>query len=307
MKNLEQNYGILERLAASWPKRAGVRQNDFYENNERLISLEHLPDYPEHLLPFSRHPLYQELPKHKIQSILTSAWLLYNQRVLEIESLVTNPAITMLLRGQIPGADKYVVKQNLLQTLIDEEFHLLMHELAIKKTLEFRGINKPINWSKSIIYRELIINQKLMNEQWQKNLLGLIWTIVSEMTINAYLNLLAEDNTIQPLHSKINYLHNKDELAHNKIFEHLSVVIYHALNPKQQIFFNEYLKKAISVFTQHDFTIWLEVLNVCQVEHAKEIIKESEEVSQNQGSKLISDVSGVNKMMSMLNLEYDCV
>ena len=37
---------------------------------------------------------------------------------------------------------------------------------------------------------------------------------VSEISINAYLDILAESDTVQPLHSRVAKYHNRDEYAH---------------------------------------------------------------------------------------------
>jgi hypothetical protein len=228
--------------------------------------------------------------------------MVYSERVIEIEHLVTNPAINMLLYGVIPGAEAFEVKAALQQTMIDEQFHLIMHEKALQETIQLRRVDRPIDCARSLVYRKLKEHQGAVDEPWQKNLLNLLWAIVSEMTINAYLRLLANADDIQPLHRRINWLHNRDELAHNKIFFEVSKLVFCGLSETQKRFFIEFLPKTIEAFTAHDLSAWAAILERVRLPGREEILGDCRSEASAGRSKLMSDVSSVRRLLSELQI-----
>ncbi|MEM7151407.1 MAG: diiron oxygenase [Myxococcota bacterium] len=287
----------LERLVECWPRRAGVRRDEFYEQDYGNTD-DTRPDYPINIVPFEEHPNFQAASPEQRASVLTGAWLAYNERVIEIEHLVTNPAIDLLLRGTLPGASNPVVRQALQQTLIDEQFHLMMHEQAIRETRLKNPWTSELELPHSIVFRKLHVLRAECPEQWQKDLLMLLWAIVSEMTINAYLNLLSRSDNIREVNRRLNWLHNRDELAHNEIFVEISKAVFRALNPHQRDFFLQMLPRTVEAFTSHDFSSWEAVLRATKLPGTATIIGDCKDKS----GKLLSDVSYAYRLLEHLEI-----
>ncbi|UTY57083.1 diiron oxygenase [Massilia sp. erpn] len=291
------NPQLLKNLVASWSKRAAVRHIDM--GQIEIDGPVELPDYPFGLLPFHDHPLFLASSESQRKTVLTLAWLAYNMRVIHIEEQVTNPAIAMILKGDLPGASTVHARQALQQTQIDEQFHLFLHEIAIRKTMAMRDVVTLPVFPDSVIYRELIKLQDLNPAPWQHDLLTLIWAAVSEMTINAYLELLAEDKTIQPSHSYICRVHNRDEYSHNKIFVEITKVVFSGLNEEQRQFFLEKLPMALDFFAGQDFSVWHAILEQAGIASADQIIADIR--AQAGSPKLISDTSAARNLIADLN------
>ncbi len=296
-----KSHNLLNRFSQRWHCRAGIRKDAYYDQNLYHYDLEK-PDYPLEIIPFSEHPLFIKINEQQKQQILTWAWLTYNERVLEIEDLVTAPAINNLLHHQTPGAEDLCSRRVLQQTLIDEQFHLMMHEVAILETKKAREITLGIDFPHSIIYTSLRQLQDQHSQQWEKNLLQFIWAVVSEMTINAYLDLLAKSDEIQTSHQKLNELHNKDELAHNKIFIELTKLAFWEFNKTQKNFFISNLSKALLAFTQHDFSTWSAILSSLKVPNWRNIIEDSMRNTKKTHSKLISKISGIKTLAEEIEI-----
>src|ERR671935_3167268 len=88
---VEIDHGALRRLADAWPRRATVRAE--------ITSLDDVhdydparPDYPAAMVPFWDHPGFSEAAPAQRQQVLTLAWLAYNDRVIDAEEHVANPA-----------------------------------------------------------------------------------------------------------------------------------------------------------------------------------------------------------------------
>lgn len=292
------NYSFIKRMTENWPKRAGVRN---FKNTQHDNSYdENTPDYPINMLPFYKHPLFVKIPDKEKQKILTWAWIFYNERVIIAEERIANPAFLMILTDKFPGINKFHMKQALQQCLIDEHFHILMHMTAINETKKLRSISMPLNSPYSIIYRRLIEEQKKVTDRWKKDLLLLVWTIVSEISINAYLNLLSTNKDIQPMHKYITWIHNRDEFSHSKIMIEIGKWIFNSLNIKQKNFFILALDKSLSAFTEYDFSLWTFILKQTKIHNYFEIIKDCEKNLNY--TQLARDFSLLKKFTQDLNI-----
>lgn len=303
MQDTTINHTVIKKLVDSWPKRAGVRSTDYYRQNHATEYDADIPDYPMELLPFRNHPRFIDATPKQQQEILTWAWLVYNERVVTAEEYVANPAFNMVIQGVFPGADNYFQKQALQQCLIDEHFHSLIHRTAIHETKKLRVIDAELHCPPSIIYRKLLENQDKVSENWQKDLLTLVWTVVSEISINAYLNLLSTNDFIQPMHKAVTWLHNRDEFAHSSILVEITKSVYIHLNSQQKCFFKIALPKALNAFAAHDFSLWYAILKQVDLKSYSEVIRDCEENTSN--GNLVRDFSGLNKLSEELDITAD--
>ncbi len=298
---------LIARLRRTWPKRATVR-GDYFNNG--ICQDNYQPeklDYPTKLLPFWHHPDFARIDDEIKYKVLTWGWLEYNKRTIHAEEKVANPAFELLMASRYPGVNDSDIKAVVQQSLIDEHFHSLMHYTVIEQTRNLRGIDYNIDLPDSITYRLL---QKAMSEvssNWERDTLILIWAIVSEISINALLDLLAKDKTIQPNHQMITYYHNRDEFAHASILIEIAKTIYHNLNKQQRSFFIRYLPKAMSAFAAQDYTAWEGILNFFKVKNTAGILADTQKLAGN--NTLIRNFSGLKKVATLLEitdeLEFD--
>ncbi|MGH2689525.1 MAG: diiron oxygenase, partial [Actinomycetota bacterium] len=245
------DHKVLRRLAASWPRRATVR-TDLDRIEAPSVHDPAIPDYPVALLPFAAHPDFLAATPDQRQRVLTLAWLTYNERVIAAEEHIANPAFALIMHGAFPGADSIEIKRTVQQAHIDETWHTYMHMMAMQRTRELRGITDEPERPHAVTLQRLIDARAEAPEEWERNLLTLVWTTVAEVSVNAYLTLLSRDETIQPLHSLVPQLHARDESAHSSMMVEVTKSLYVHMNREQRDSFCRALPRALKAFTEHD-------------------------------------------------------
>ena len=298
-KDGQVNRAVVERLAESWPKRATVRGADFEAGLAQPYD-PGVPDYPVALLPFADHPLFLLATPAQRQEVLTWAWLVYNERVIAAEEHVANPAMTLVTHGAFPGAEDILLRKAVQQALIDEHFHTYIHMLAVDRTCALRATGPPLRCPESVTYRRFARCQAAAPSPWERNLVALVWTVVSEVTINAYLCLLSKDTTIQPLHRIVTRLHDRDEAAHGRLMVEVAKSLYLHMSRQQRRTFAEALRPALEAFVAHDFSAWRAILHRVGIEGAEEIVDDCEHDTGT--GALVRDFSGMRRLLGELSL-----
>jgi hypothetical protein len=294
------NIDLIARIAASWPRRSVVCSGQFDPNRSEPLTAD-TSDYPRTLVPFIDHPLFQTAPQDLKDQVLTWAWIVYNQRTITAEERVANPAFELIMQGRFPGLNDASMQTVIQQSLIDEHFHTLMHMTAINRTRALRQLAGEPKFPHSVTYRTLLHAQAEVSELWKKQLLTLVFAIVSEISINAYLNLLARDKTIQPMHSRIASFHNRDETAHSKILSEASKSLYQAMNQEQRLFFIKALPIALEAFVAEDFSAWEAILDHVDIAGRDAILGDCR--SDKSRARLVRDFSGLHYLCHDLNIE----
>jgi hypothetical protein len=300
----DEEHGIdettLRRIADSWPRRATVRM-DMDRIAEPEDYDEALPDYPVHLLPFAGHPLFADADQDKRQPVVTMAWLVYNERVIAAEEYVANPTFSMIMHGAFPGADGVQLKRAVQQTYVDEVWHTYMHMIAMQRTRDVRQVTDEPKYPHTVTFRRLLEAEAQAEESWQRDLLKLVWTTVSEISVNAYLELLSRDETVQPMHSLVPRLHARDESAHSSVMVEVAKALYLKMNKEQRRFFVDSLPKALNAFVAQDFAVWPEILRHAGFAKAEEIVEDSRRAAGT--GLLVRDFSGVRRIVREMDLE----
>jgi hypothetical protein len=291
---------MLKRLAAAWPKRATIRTDMAGVVNPGDYDPA-LLDYPLHLMPFANHPRFLEASEEQQLRVNTLAWIAYNERVIAAEEYVANPTFEKLAHGVFPGIDSFEIKEIVQQSHIDEVWHTYMHMMAMQRTREARQVNTEPDFVQPVTNRGLYALAATMTEQWEKDLLYLMWTAVGEISINAFLDLLAGDKSIQPMHALIARLHARDEAAHGPVLAELMKQIYPKLDRHQQDFFVRHLPTAITAFGAEDYELWPQVLRFSGISHVEEIIADSRE--QEGGEIMMNDFATVRRLVRELEIE----
>jgi hypothetical protein len=291
------NKTLIEQLSNAWPRRATVC-------NMTTLVVEgefdpDRPDYPVALVPFYSHDAIQRLDDPLKQAILTWGWIGYNRRTVAAEDLVVNPALNYLASEILQG-DDWVFTESIRQTLIDEHYHTLMHLNAIQQTRAQRRIDIDMNLPMSVTWRELEALKATLVEPWQRQLAAVVFAAVAEISVNAFLDLLADDETIQPRNSSLARLHNRDEYAHSKTLAEISKVVFDRLNPRQQAFFIETLPVALRAFLAQDFSMWEAILHQLGVPDGGKIIRECRQPGRE--SALSRDYSGLYRLADELGI-----
>lgn len=291
------NTTLLTQLNNAWPRRATVCDMAKFRVEGEFDPTR--ADYPAALVPFFTHDAIQRLDDPLRQAILTWGWIGYNRRTVAAEDLVVNPALNYLA-SEILAGDDWVFTESVRQTLIDEHYHTLMHLNAIQRTRKQRAITIDMELPMSVTYRELEALKATLAEPWQRQLAAVVFATVAEISVNAFLDILADDETIQPQNRSVAQLHNRDEYAHSKTLGEISKVVFHRLNAKQKVFFIETLPVALRAFVAQDFSMWEAILRQLGVPNGAEIVRECRQPGA--GNTLTRDYSGLHRLADELGI-----
>lgn len=292
----------LRRISATWPRRATIRSDmtSITEEDEYDPSI---PDYPARFLPFEEHPDFLDASPEQRAHVLTLAWLVYNERVVTAEEYVANPTFAKIVHGVFPGAEKFSVKQVVQQAHIDETWHTYMHMIAMQRTRELRAVTSEPDYPHTVTFRELLKAQADASSEWERDLLALVWTTVSEISVNAYLELLSRDKEIQPLHSLVTRLHARDESAHGPVMIEVAKQVFAHFDARQREMFRRAVPKALGAFVVQDYRVWPLILRDAGFGKAVDIVEDSKSVKGN--NLLVRDFSGVKRLIREMDLDVD--
>ncbi|KQT62092.1 MULTISPECIES: diiron oxygenase [unclassified Aureimonas] len=280
-----QSRKLLLRISESWNTRAKVRREALDLTFEPARD-----DFLETLLPFHQHPLYQALSECDRQRILSCGWLIYNDKTVAIETAIVTPSCNDALEGRIPGLEGGLMRKLVCETLVDEAYHLLLVENASRITRHYRGLG-DIRIPTFNLVRFMEEAKAGCSEGWQRTLVQLATSVVSEIFVSDYLHQLSDCHTIQTLNRATVAAHRHDELAHSKVFTGLAETFYPALDRKQQAFFAEVLPKPIEWFADMELDIWDDVLAQLGIVQGRTIVADCRPMNANAVRRV--DYSGV--------------
>jgi hypothetical protein len=260
-----------------------------------------LTDYPVHLIPFAQHPRFVEVPDESRQLVNTLAWQAYNARVVAAEEYVANPTFEMLTHGVFPGVERYEAKEAMQQAHLDEVWHTYMHMMAMQRTKEARNLTTQPDYSHPITNRVLFDLVAERSEKWERDMLFLVWTVVGELHINNFLELLARDKTIQPMHSTVARLHARDEAAHGPIVAEVMKDVFVHLNREQRELFVRTIPDAITALGAQDYEIWSDILQFVGVPAVAEIINDTRRLPGME--MMLANFSTVERLVRELEIE----
>ena len=291
------DHQLVVRLNQAWTKRATVCSPEKTSVNEVFDPSR--PDYPECMVPFFHHPKFQALSEELKSTVVTWGWIGYNLRTVTAEEHVVNPALSVIA-NQYLGKNDWHFREAMQQTLIDEHYHTLMHLRAIERTKEHRALDQDLDLPPSVTYLRLIALREELPEQWQRDLAAITFAVVAEISVNAYLDLLADDPSIQPQNRRVAELHNRDEYAHSKVLAEVAKVMYANMQPTQRVFFAQTLSVALSAFVAQDYSMWEAILTQLGVEDAALIIADTRESNKN--ATIMRDYSGLHRLAQDLGI-----
>jgi alpha-N-dichloroacetyl-p-aminophenylserinol N-oxygenase len=110
------------------------------------------------------------------------------------EQRVANPAFALVMEGEFPGLGGQDMEIALAQAMADEQYHSLMHISASALTRRKGGYDFADGiLPESHTARTHQRMHERCAERWQRSPTTLTFATVSEISINAYLDLLADD------------------------------------------------------------------------------------------------------------------
>lgn len=288
---------VIHRLAANWKRRATVKRDD-----PGLLDLfdPTLPDYPEEIVPFADHPTYKGLDPDRRSAILTWAMIALNRNTEYSETHVVNPAFGLVLKGEFPGLWGEALEISLLQAMVDEQYHILMHRMASGMTRARRGEQYeekqlPLPYV-SVTHRRLTDEA---SERWQRSLLTLAFSTTTELSIGAYLELVANAEGVQPMNVALSRLHRHDEVCHGSISGELLKVLYPQLACEQQRFLLDALCRALEAYSANDYRAWEAIMRLVGVEGGAEMLADCRAAGR---TALLRDYSGLHQVLTELEV-----
>ncbi|WP_327261404.1 diiron oxygenase [Streptomyces sp. NBC_01232] len=289
---------VIRRLVGNWHRRATVKRDE--PDLDELFDPARA-DYPERILPFHDHPTYRALSPEKQSELLSWAWIAYNRHTVMAEQKVANPAFALVMEGEYPGLGGEALNLSLAQAMVDEQYHTLMHLNASAVTRRRRGRAMPD--SALPLSHTARVHQELRDqavERSEKSLTTLAFATVSEISINAYLDLLAEDTAIQPINSTTATLHNRDEYCHASISHVLAEMVYAHLNTSQRRYFLDMLMEGLDAFVANDYSTWHRIVDLADVAGGHEMLADCQ--AQAGRGRLVRDYTGLHKLVEQMGV-----
>jgi alpha-N-dichloroacetyl-p-aminophenylserinol N-oxygenase len=289
---------VITRLAGNWQRRATVKRDE--PDLDALFDLSK-PDYPERIIPFRDHPTWGNLPEETRTRLLSWAWIAYNRHTVLAEQRVANPAFALVMEGEFPGLGGQDMEIALAQAMVDEQYHTLMHINASAVTRHKRQATMPDALLPSShtarVHQEL---RDRASERWERSLTTLAFATVSEISINAYLDLLADDKDIQVINATTAKLHNRDEYCHASISDELAKIVYEVLDPDRRRLFLDRMIDGLEAFVATDYSTWERILEIENVPGWQRMVNETREDTSR--VRLVRDYSGLHSLMKEMDV-----
>ncbi|MFI5983599.1 diiron oxygenase [Streptomyces sp. NPDC051555] len=297
--NDQVETAVIRRLVGNWHRRATVKRDE--PDLDELFEVDR-PDYPEGILPFHDHPTYQALDPAKKSELMSWAWIAYNRHTIMAEQKVANPAFALVMEGEYPMLQDEALNISLAQAMVDEQYHTLMHLNASALTRRRRGRAMPDNdLPISHTAREHLRLREGASHRWQKSLTTLAFATVSEISINAYLDLLADDPHIQPVNSSTAKLHNRDEYCHASISAVLAEMVHDKLDAEQGQFFRDMLFEGLEAFVATDYTTWHRIMDLAEVEGGHAMLADCQ--AETSRKRLVRDYTGLHTLIERMGVQ----
>jgi hypothetical protein len=128
----------------------------------------------------------------------------------------------------------------------------------------------------------------------QRALSALAFTTVAEISINAYLDLVANNDEIQPINRVIATLHNRDEYCHSSIADEIAKAAYARLNTVQREIFLDALVEGLEAFAANDYSTWHRIIELVGVPNGRQMLRDvADEPSR---KRLLQDFGAMHRL-----------
>lgn len=292
---------VIRGLVRSWSRRATVRRT---ESALEGPSMEELfdparDDYPEQLVPFAGHPVFEALDARTRSRILAWAWIAYNKNVVDVEQDVVTPGFRVLLRDSLGVGLSDTARASAVQAMVDEEYHTLMHLNASALVRRRRGWALPDATLPDVVtvrrQREAVAS---VADARAAALTTLAYATVAETSIADHLALIAEDETVQPVNRATVMLHRRDECAHASVAGELTVLVHERLPEPDRRTLVAAMRDGVDAFTATDTAVWSAILDAEHVPDADTMLREVAEDPTRR--RFLQDCSGADRLLARL-------
>lgn len=290
---------VVRRLAGNWGNRATVKKaepelDDLFEHDKH--------DFPEELMPFAEHDTYRNLPEITRRKLRAWGWIAFNKNVMDVEQHVVNPGFSLLAQDAFDTGMGDVLSIAVTQAMVDEQYHTLMHLNASALTRRKRGWalrERSLPFSATVRRRHAA--QADSTDSAGAALSALAFTTVAEISITSYLDLIEDNDVIQPVNRATVKLHNRDEYCHASIADEMAVIVFESLDSAERRQFLDGLADGMDAFSGTDFSTWSAILRQEGVPDHERMLREI----QTDGSrrKLVQDYSGIRSLCRKLDVE----
>ncbi|MDJ0599458.1 MAG: diiron oxygenase, partial [Crocosphaera sp.] len=185
MQAVCESRTLLQRMNNVWEKRSQVKKQ---EVDPRELLDPTKPDFRLDLLPFKNHPAFLTASEEMKDKILSCGWLMYNWKTVAIELKVVNPVCQDIIYHLFPGVSDAIVQEVATDTLVDESYHVQLVNKACSITRQQRGL-QALKSPEFNLVLNMQREQSLYPEYWQKLLIKLATSVVSEVFVSDYLKL----------------------------------------------------------------------------------------------------------------------
>ncbi|GAB86556.1 diiron oxygenase [Gordonia rubripertincta] len=289
---------VIAGLVRSWPRRATVRRTEPELDIPTMDDLydDARDDYPEVLLPFAGHPTWERLDEDVRTRVRAWAWIAYNKNVVDIEQDVVTPGFGLLFRDVFGTGFSDADRAAVVQSMVDEEYHTLMHLNASALTRRRRG------WALSDSTLPESSTARRHRESFAQAespraaaLTTLAYATVAETSIADYLSLIAGDRTIQPVHQATIALHRRDERAHASVATEMIALVHDKLDPDDRNILARALRDGVDAFTATDGAVWSAILAAEQVPGAEQMMRDVAEDPERR--RFLQDCSAIDGLL----------
>lgn len=196
---------------------------------------------------------------------------------MDIEQRVVNPAFTLLAADAFDTGLDESMAVAVTQAMVDEQYHTLMHLNASAVTRRRRGWWMPdAALPVGLKARRHDVRMIVANQRWQREFGTLAFTTVTEISINAYLDLIGGGDTIRPINQVTANLHSRDEYCHSSMAAEITKAVYARRGQEQGRVFLDALADGLESFAAHDYTTWRRIVRLVGVDGGREMLRDVE-------------------------------
>ncbi len=290
---------IVKRLAGNWANRATVKKSE-PDLDDLFDHTKH--DYPEALIPFAEHDVYRHLPEATKARLRAWGWIAFNKNVMDVEQHVVNPGFSLLARDVFDTGMGDVLAVAVTQAMVDEQYHTLMHLNASALTRRQRGWAMP---DRALPFSATVRRQRAAQLEAASSsdaaLSALAYMTVAEISITSYLDLIEDNDVIQPVNRATVALHNRDEYCHASIADEMASIVFEKLSTADRRLFLNGLAAGMNAFSSTDFSTWSAILHHEGISESQRMLQEIQ--SDRSRDHLVQDYSGIRSLCLKLGVE----
>ncbi|MDJ0361823.1 diiron oxygenase [Rhodococcus sp. H29-C3] len=290
---------VVSRLAGNWNKRAIVKKSE-PDLDDLFDTSKH--DYPEALIPFADHDVYRTLSDITRAKLRAWGWIAFNKNVMDVEQHVVHPGFALLAQDAFDIGMGDMTAIAVTQAMVDEQYHTLMHLNASALTRRKRGWALPDRCLPlSGTVRRRHATQASAVDSNDAALNSLAFMTVAEISITSYLNLIEDNDIIQPVNRATVALHNRDEYCHASIADEMAAIVFESLNSGDRRIFLDGLADGMDAFSSTDFSTWSAILHQEGIVGGDLMLREVE--TDGSRKQLVQDYGGIRSLCRKLDIE----